>query len=66
MKMMVSRVILVWHLLTATYLLLNLETLDDRSQLVQDLVSFFVILNLSSDKLCEVAKGFGGVQNLER
>lgn len=47
-----------------TYLLLKLKALDDGRQLVQDLVSLLMVLDLSSDKLCEVAEGLRGVENL--
>lgn len=47
-----------------TYLLLKLKTLDDRSQLAQDLVGLLMVFNLSGDKLCEVAEGFRGIKNL--
>ena len=36
-------------------LLLNLKAVDDRSQLAQDLVGLFVIFQLCSYKICEVA-----------
>ena len=35
-------------------LLLNLKAVDDRCKLAQNLVGFFVILQLRSDKICEV------------
>ncbi len=45
-------------------LLLNLKTVDNRSQLAQDLVGLFVVFQLRSDKICEVAKRLRSVKDL--
>lgn len=47
------------------YFLLGLQTLDDGSQLGEDLVGLLVIVNLGGDELRQVAKGLRRVQNLK-
>jgi hypothetical protein len=51
-------------LLSAAYLLLNLELVYDWSQLRQDLICLLVELDLCGDKLGEVTEGFGGIEDL--
>ena len=48
----------------ATHLLLDLQLVDDRGQFQQDLVGFFVVLELRGDQVREVAEGLGGVEDL--
>lgn len=48
----------------ATYFLFGLQALDNRCELGEDLVGLLVVLDLSVDKLGEVAKGLRGIQNL--
>lgn len=47
-----------------TNLLLNLETLNDRRKLAQDLGGLLVVLELGSDELSKVAKRLRSIQNL--
>lgn len=44
-----------------TYFLLNLQSINDRSQLAQNLVGFLVEFELGGDQVCEVSEGFRGV-----
>lgn len=50
--------------LVATHLLLDLELVDNGSQLGQDLISFLMVLKLGSNEVRKVAEGFRGVKNL--
>lgn len=46
------------------YLLLSLQVLNNRGELAENLVCFLVVLDLSSNKLGQVAQRLGGIQNL--
>jgi len=48
----------------ATHLLLDLQLVHDGGQFRQDLVGFFVVLELRGDQVREVAEGLGGVEDL--
>ena len=50
--------------LVATHLLLDLQLVDNGGQFQQDLVGFFVVLELRGDQVREVAEGLGGVEDL--
>jgi hypothetical protein len=52
------------ELLSAAYLLLNLELVHDWSQFRQDLICLLMELDLCGNKLGEVAEGFGGIEDL--
>jgi hypothetical protein len=43
-----------------------LESFNNRGKLAKDLIGLLVVFDLSLDQLGEVAKGLGGVENLEK
>ena len=45
-------------------LLLDLQAINHRRQLAQNLISFLVVFELSSNEVCEVAKGLRGIEDL--
>jgi hypothetical protein len=47
-----------------TYFLLGLQALDDRGELLENLVGLLVVFNLSSDELGQIAQRLGGVKDL--
>jgi hypothetical protein len=47
-----------------TYLLVDLQLLDDRGKLAQDLERLLVVLHLGSDQLGKVPQGLRSIQNL--
>lgn len=49
----------------ATHLLLNLQLVDDRRQLRENLICLFVVLELCGDEVREVAERLGGVKDLD-
>lgn len=46
-------------------LLLDLQAINHRRQLAQDLISLLVVFELSSNEVCKVAKGLGGIKDLQ-
>jgi transcriptional regulator of aromatic amino acid metabolism len=48
----------------ATYFLLNLQLINNRGELRQNLVCLLVVLELCCNQVREVAEGLGGVKNL--
>lgn len=55
---------LVIRRLVSTHLLFDLQLVDDRRQLRQNLVGLLVVFELGGDEVGEVAEGFGGVEDL--
>lgn len=50
--------------LMSTHLLFDLQLIDNRGQLRQDLVCLLVVFKLGGDKVGEVAEGLGCVEYL--
>lgn len=48
-----------------SYLLLNLQAVDHRSQLTEDLIGPLVEFQLCGDQIRQVPQGLGGVEDLE-
>jgi hypothetical protein len=48
-----------------THLLLNLQLVDDRRQLRENLVSLLMVLELCGNEVREVAERLGGVEDLD-
>ena len=47
-----------------TYLLINLQAINNGRKLAHDLVSLLVVLHLGSDELSKVAKRLRGIKDL--
>lgn len=47
------------------YLLLNLQSIHSGGKLAEDFVGLLVELQLGGDQIGQVAKGFGGIKDLE-
>lgn len=45
--------------------MLDLETIDNRCKLTENLVRLLVILELSSNQICKVAKRLGRIKDLQ-
>ena len=45
-------------------LLLNLETINNRCKLAENLICLLVELELSSDQVSKISEGFGGIKHL--
>ncbi len=50
--------------LVSTHLLFNLQLIHNRCQFGEDFVCLLMVFELSSDEIGEIAKGFGGVEDL--
>lgn len=49
---------------TVTYLLLDLQRINSRGELAQNLVGLLVELELGGDQVGQVAQGLGGIKDL--
>lgn len=51
---------------TITYLLLDLQSIYDRTKLCEDLLGLLVVFDLGSNEIREVAKGLRSIKNLSK
>jgi hypothetical protein len=52
------------QVLLGTYLLFDLQRINGRGKLAEDLIRLLVELKLSSDQISQVAQRLGGIKNL--